>query len=225
LGFFGCLLPLLLIVPLLCTALLRFVLRPMQVPERMIAASRREKHATILIFTSMFIWTAGAVLLTAAYILGLYRHLRRRGPASPDDIPRVPRIALSELLAMIFSVGLLPVMLQTLFGSKEKIEGVALAYIFGFAALFFPMCFMCAYHRLDSNRIPQGKLRLAFIFLYPYLMLACVMLFIATVTALYLAQRAEVPLAIGGIAIVILVLGRLLAEKVRAQAEPSLDFP
>ena len=175
---------------LFCNWLFRLILRPLSVPESFVKEGKRDRIMTFIIFLSVpgsWIWIS-VLLLLGTYAVGTYQHFKERGKIEPvtgtfRGVPRIPRIALSELMVMIFSIAFFPLVISGLIGavagSSWNISGDMLnikstvtgsAFVVG--ALIFPICFASAYQRLDSNRVAMGYTRMVFLFLYPYMVFA-----------------------------------------------------
>lgn len=161
-----------------CTWLFRRVMRSMQIPGELKAEQERDRTMIFLVFLSWRAMGVGAIILLCTYAIGIYRHFRERRPgAVPSSVlPRVPRFALSELLVMVFSIGAYPLVMDAL-GQGWTFVQVSLpvqrALVLLTGLLVFPLCFASAFQRLDGNRVPLGRTRLAFLFLYPYCMYGC----------------------------------------------------
>lgn len=170
-GVFVCYVPVLALWALLSNWLARIVLRPLSVPKEMMPEFKRDRLATFFVF----IPGIGVLFAMCACLVALVRHLRERRPGvmvASCTLPRIPSIALSELLVMVFSIGAYPLIMSKLqisnaFGMGHMTDEMR-AWIFVSAAPLFPLCFASAYLRLDSNKVPRGLTRHEFLFLYPY---------------------------------------------------------
>lgn len=146
-------------------------------------------------------------------------------------LTRIPRIALSELLVMVFSLGAFPLLGVMYPGAEEGGAAVALLVC---AMLVFPLCFASAYLRLDGNGVPLGGTRLLFLFLYPYCICAWHFLIGGTVFFVFAilfvsggTQRdAEawltVWLSLAAVSVLVIILVNIIASRARKEAEAAL---
>jgi hypothetical protein len=167
-------LPIGFLIVYVCGRFFRWILKPLDIPTASVAEFKRERTLSYVIFASMLLTTIGVFILGITYLVGIVRHIRRQvrnaGAANPDASPRViPSFSLSELMAMVFSIGLAPVILQTLTDESNK-ELAFWGLIVAIAV--FPACFLCALYRLEFNRVPPGSSRLLLLAIAPYLALA-----------------------------------------------------
>ncbi|MCY3023721.1 MAG: hypothetical protein NTW87_32475 [Planctomycetota bacterium] len=172
---------------LFCNWIFRLLLRPLAVPESFAAERKRERLMTFLVFLALPMTWLGVLLLLGTYAVGAYRHLQERrafeaGKPVPA-LPRIPRIALSELLVMVFSVALFPLLVSAIIegfagpfargtNDLEMVKAVARVTALVIGILIFPLCFVSAYHRLEANRVALGTTRMLFLFVYPYMTFA-----------------------------------------------------
>jgi len=161
-----------------CTWLCRRVMRSLQIPDELGVEERRDRTMLFLVFLSSWAMGVGALILLSTYGIGAYRHFRekRQGAVASSVLPRIPRFALSELLVMVFSIGAYPLIMEALFPTFAAAQSMGpeqRGILLLTGLLVFPLCFVSALHRLDSNRVPLGRTRLAFLFLYPYCMYGC----------------------------------------------------
>jgi len=174
----------------LCNWLFRVALRPLQVPDRFLLESKRERTLTFIIFLSLPLNYLGLPVLLSIYARGIYLHFseRREFGNRVRNLPWIPRMALSELLVMVFSLALFPLVISAFIqcvngavhSNPNEAQGVKIAsFIVG--TLIFPLCFITAYHRLDGNRVTLGRTRLMLLFLYPYMTFAIHAVIVGTV--------------------------------------------
>jgi len=148
---------------ILCNFLFRLALQPLQVPKTFEKEWRRDRLITFILFVSIPLTYLGILLLLAVYTIGIVRHFRPHG--APPRLPLIPRIRLEELMVMVFSMALFPMIGGAITGSSGNDY---MAFLFVLALLIFPLCFASAYYRLEAHRVPPGRIRMLFLFVYPY---------------------------------------------------------
>ena len=216
----------------LFTWLSRSVFRVLPVPDEFIAEKKRDRTMTFIFYLSpplASLFFAGPVLLLCTYFTGIRRHFRDSGPTHPFAVPRLPRIprfALSELLVMVFSIATFPLLC-----GGGWLEGAARAAILIYAILEFPLCFASAFLKLDANKVPLGKARFAFLFLYPYYLTAWPVLlitglyefwfFVFSFGLQYDHNNFILCISIQSVALLVIVLTCLAARQAKRDAEAA----
>jgi hypothetical protein len=223
-------LPIGFLIVYVCGRFFRWILKPLDIPSASVAEFKRERTLSYVIFASMLLTSVGVLILGVTYLVGIVRHIRRQvrnaGAANPDASPRViPSFSLSELMAMVFSIGLAPVLLQTLTDETNK-ELAFWGLIVAIAV--FPACFLCALYRLEFNRVPSGTHRLLLLAITPYLALSTASIPVAPfVLFIYLQflrpQKSVPPQLIAWMVVMCLVIAvaRLLAGQAAEAAHAA----
>jgi len=208
----------------LCGIILRFVLRPLDVPFDI--ELRRERRVTRIAFMSQLFWYGGPVLLVVTYIVGAVRHFRMMSAAernhAPVKHPIIPRFTISDLLVMVFSLGFFPVISAQLTPNMGDIQS-AQVLILILGAISFPAYFICALYRLETNEVPAGWVRSAFLFIAPYVFHACAACVTAPFYLLVLSSSRSgiIPELYFGFYGGVLLAGRLIAARAGALARPT----
>jgi len=240
--------------PIFLNWIFRSLLKPLQVPSAFPLEARRERLMTFFVFLTFTISYLALIIMLFVYVIALRRHLRERravaAGAPPPKVPRIPRIPLNELLLMVFSLALFPVLVgaaseyvfSTLTSDEnftehwQEIKTIVMASSFAVAAILFPMCFASAYHRLDSNDIPLSRLRMAFLFLYPYVLIALPVTIAGLIAGIFVgiitagespaSSAARDILVLGGgiwlAAVILLITGRAMASRLTNPRSHSL---
>ena len=172
---------------LLCNWIFRLILSPLQVPASFPVEARRERLMTFLLFVSLPLSYLGVIVLAITYIRGIYFHVRDRRAGISAVLPRIPRMALGEMMVMVLSLAVFPIFLGGLIEALvifvgqpgdaamenwQSYKTVLMVSSFAVGAALFPLCFASAFQRLDGNKVPLGRMRSVFLFLYPYLTFA-----------------------------------------------------
>lgn len=164
----------------------RFVLGPLAIPKTAQREFKRERLLSYLLFFSLGFSTLALPLLGIVYLIGLIRHIRNRsalaGASQPDSARIIPRFVLSELLLMVFGLGILPLIVQAL--ALEKSNDLAAGALYGGFAVF-PACYLCALYRLNFHNIPSCGRRSLILVLTPYCALSIASLAIGTLIMLF----------------------------------------
>ena len=208
---------------LFCNLVLYFLLTPLELPESLPIEKKRAQRVTFLIYLSFGMLYFGVIIMLAVYALGVYRHVREHQNHRAGTLPRIPRVALSELLTMVFSVGFFPVIVSAIFQLHNNTTSNVIFFVLSIA--IFPICFVSAYYRLDGNHVPLGRARLAFLFIYPYLILA-VQIFVVGGFILFASVLTRSPKKddlLWLIAPLTMALGALLAKRAKTAAILSVD--
>jgi len=212
---------LLLFLPaLFCNWIFRLWLRRLEVPASFILECKRERLMTLLVFMCSPIFI-GQIFILFSYAIGIFRHFRDKNFGTKiNQLPYIPQIALGELIAMVFSLALFPLLAERVlelasvaFKAPVSADAVGpsemapvIVYVFG--VLIFPMCFASAYLRLDSNRVPYGWTRTIFLALYPYLLFTVGVAFLCVLAfAMSFFFSAEMPYMRPIFSLVLIVLG------------------
>jgi hypothetical protein len=184
---------------LLCNWLFRLMLKGTGLPKSMKLEYKRERMMTFIVFLSLPMSWLGVVPLIVAYVAGLSAHFRQRrkvdaGEIDVSAIPIVPRMALNELMVMVFSMAFFPVLVGAIIdavlagslrGSDPNVKTAITVSAFVIGVLIFPLCFASAYHRLEYHRIKDPRSRMAFLFVYPYMTFAMHILLWGSIVAVF----------------------------------------
>ncbi|HEY3319057.1 MAG TPA: hypothetical protein VGP72_01075 [Planctomycetota bacterium] len=216
----------------------RALVRPLEVPAFFAQQRQRDRWMTFLVFLCGMIHFLGMLILLICYIVFITRHVRERREAQargvPVALPYIPQFSLGDLMVMAFSFGLFPLLVgqvvsvasisEQMRPTPEVMQGVHVLTL-TLGGMLFPMAFLSGLTRLNSHRVPQGRARAAFLFIYPYLpvaeMAACVSLLVLLSAAAGNA-KGDTFWIIGVVAtasIGTLVLGVSLAKTARNAAE------
>jgi hypothetical protein len=177
--------PFLLIIPGFCglcaLILQRYSFAPLEIPRDHALLRKREFWLSFFAFFCAGSMGFGQVFLLLFYPVVVYRHLRDKRTSLVKgerlEMPRIPAMSLQDLMVMVFSLGALPLVMEGvgMMHNTPTTRDQAAFYML-YAGLIFPLCFVCALYRLEVNRVPLGIVRLAYLFLYPYAMFACLVL-------------------------------------------------
>ncbi len=161
------------VVALVSGLFFRFILNPLAIPRSASVEFKRERSLAYVIFFALAMSIYGAVVLGVVYLVGFVRHLRlqtRNSGAQHADYSRIiPRFTLSELILMVFSTGVAPLIFQALTWEDDKDMSIIILVV---SLALFPACFICALYRLDFHNVPRGAARSAALALTPYAALA-----------------------------------------------------
>jgi hypothetical protein len=116
------------------------------------------------------------VLICGALYIGFRIYYRSKHPLEESDEPAepfFPRFSLAELLAMVVSFGCAPLVFSLLYFVSVTENAPA---VLTFAFILFPIAYLRAVQRLNANRVPPGFARSALVFIYPYMIYACLFL-------------------------------------------------
>ncbi len=89
---------------------------------------------------------------------------------------------------MVFGIALYPLVMGILMGIDDRT--LKLEHLIT-SGLIFPGCYVCAYYRLDSNRIPIGLARTAFLLLFPYVVGASALFVSAPLVLLWVYYKTN----------------------------------
>jgi hypothetical protein len=213
----------------------KWSLSPIAIPndETYRALYLRERFLTLFLLCMFFLfslWLISVAALLLIYAIGVCRHIKSRtNPpqgafAKAPPVPIIPRFALSDLMAIVFSFGCAPAILLPMSWIRQAEQRAATVAVFVIAILTFPACFLCMLYRLECHRVPAGLPRLACVAFAPYVTLSCVSLLPLTIIALITAGfRSEDSIVLWiylSISIVLLVAGRVLANMASNAAQP-----
>ena len=136
---------------------LQRILQPLQPP---VTPSQKIRIEWILggFFLVARLHWAGVLILALAYI---YSKRSEEAAAPEPKKPFIPKLALSDLLAMVFSIGFAPVAFALLYFVNLRNSSYQVIVI---ASILFPIAFLHAAQCLNHYRIPAGAVRSAFIF-------------------------------------------------------------
>lgn len=190
-------------------AVFRFVLKPLEIPDSYSALASRERRLMVVTYSTLLI--VGAPILLLMYLIGFIRHLRRQRFAhewkEPDANPLIPRFTLSDMLAMVFSLGCTPALYQA---SQVGKATDSLLVIFFASLLTFPACFLAALYRLNLHDVPSGPVRMAVVALAPFIAIASAGII---PYAFFSLSRELTPQVTTAVFLMILLAGRALARK------------
>lgn len=227
---------------------LQLALSPLSIP-RFQRPSRSGKHRTTSgewVLAAFFLFAAlnviGVVILLPAYLLMRWCEVKNRpvnesrGDETPEASvpatkePFFPQFALSELIAMVFSIGCAPLYFALLY--LESVRDISATVIVA-AAVLFPIAFLRSAQRLNARRVPNGALRTAFVFVFPYMIYSCLficgrgaalMVFLLLGEMQRLARMtpfSELGMRMG-VAAAFFIGGAVLAKLCRLQADDSV---
>ena len=152
-----------------------------------------------------------------------------RGEEEQDPCPILPRFSMSDMLAMAFSLGFVPVLCQVIapmFSDQQWLADhpqelqLVQAMFFVIALIAFPACFLSTLYRLHLNRVPASLPRLVMLALAPYVVAACWIVIPCAIAApfVYSDAHAKPHLAVVlGTAMGLMVLGGIAAHIARGQ--------
>ena len=162
----------------LLTGLLKFIFSPLCLPPSAKAELEREQNLLAGILLLIFGCWIGIATVYALLLAAFVRELRSKKKMAEGDAPAgqtsylFPRIALEELMAMVFGMAAFPILV---FGTEFKRENagfVIMTIVLG--ALLYPLCCLAAYNRVNASRVPVCAARTAYIALFPLMLFACV---------------------------------------------------
>ncbi len=162
----------------LLAALLKFILSPLRLPP--IATREREREQNLLagILLLIFGGAIGIAIVYALLLAAFVRELRGKKKVADGDALAgqvsylFPRIALEELMCMVFGMAAFPILV---FGTEFKRENtVPVVTMIVIGALLYPLCGLAAYNRVNARRVPVCAARTAYIALFPLMLFACV---------------------------------------------------
>lgn len=169
-----------------CNFVFDLIIDPLTVPGYFTRdeMARRERRMTFVLFFSLPLFWFGAGIVFCANVYWFFKHFwSTSGSRNRYWLPIIPKIALSEILAMVFSVAFLPIFIRVVLrwyeieknsvpASDQEMNTSVLVIAAVTGASYIPLSFASAFHRLDGNRVPVGRVRLLFLFLYPYMIAA-----------------------------------------------------
>lgn len=118
-------------------------------------------------------FTAGCYAL---FVLTRYRERKRRNAGASPITRQAPgfftrSFSLADFIGMALSISSVPLFARLLLQPwyRERLEPQSIVVVVVLSVALGPLCFLHAKHRLDANRIPEGRYRVAFLYVYPYL--------------------------------------------------------
>jgi len=214
-------------------AIFRFTLQPLAIPDSYDIVQTRERIVLIVTALCVFLGYFGAAVLLLHYAIEFWRHLRSRARAAgggeqEKKFPFIPRFSISDMLTMIFSIGLAPMIMQIAgLGRADS------ARYFVSCLIIYPGLFLCALCRLEIHKVAPSWARLLFLGFAPYVALAsigsaaaaillCCLPFVMNVGSDSMAGLfAVIFLGVIAISCVILIAARIIAVAAKRRAEPS----
>ncbi len=164
---------------------LQRILQPLEPP---LSPTKKLRGEWILggFFLIVHLHWAGVLILALAYI---YSSQRREMPAPEPRKPFIPKFALSDLLAMVFSIGFAPVVFAMLYFVNLRNSSYQVVVV---AAILFPIAFLYVAQCLNAHNVPAGAVRAAFVFIFPYLVYSCLFFFArGTILLVFVALGAK----------------------------------
>ena len=110
--------------------------------------------------------------ITVVLVVASIFVLRHKGLPS---VARVYNYALSDLVAMVFAIAFLPISASALCGFDL---GMPDGRTFVLTVFALAVLYLRGLPRLNSNSVPVGSVRAAFLFVYPSMVLACLAFFV-----------------------------------------------
>lgn len=150
----------------------RWVLSPLEIPPVFPKLAGRERRLMIMAFLTLFL--VGLPLLFFTYLIGIFRHLRRQshehGVQEGDQLPLIPRFTMSDMLAMVFSMGCTPALFMAMNLSNRN----ETPWVFACVLITFPACFLSMLYRIQLHHVPAGAVRMALLALAPFVAISVV---------------------------------------------------